>query len=120
MNRGRAVLGGLLLVCALSLALYIGAGAARKALNRGTVTLFTFAPPQAPPAASLVSGPMDLNSASMGELMSLPGIGEHLAREIILARERRPFSYLEDLATIPGIGERRIEALRPLVCVLPP
>jgi competence ComEA-like helix-hairpin-helix protein len=65
-------------------------------------------------------GKIDLNSADLEALVSLPGIGEHLAELIIEARERCPFSYLEDLSTIPGIGERRLEAIRPLVCILPP
>ena len=48
-------------------------------------------------------------------LCSLPGIGPHLARLIIQHRERSPFYYVEDLKVIPGIGDKRVEGLRPLL-----
>ena len=58
-----------------------------------------------------------INTAPLATLMTLPGIGETTARQIVAAREQQPFHYLEDLMTIPGIGERRLEQIRPFLKV---
>ncbi len=68
----------------------------------------------APERLHLWSVPIDLNRASEPELRSLDGIGPELARRIIA---RRPYSRVEDLAQIPGIGTRRALALRSRVVV---
>lgn len=60
---------------------------------------------------------LNLNTATLNELMALPGIGEKLAQAIISAREASSFYYVEDLRAVPGIGDRRLEALKPLVKV---
>lgn len=49
---------------------------------------------------------IDLNSAGMAELMRLPGIGEKRAQAILEHRaENGPFTYVEDLREVDGIGE---------------
>ncbi len=53
--------------------------------------------------------PVDVNTASLSELESLPEIGPTLARAIAA---ERPFTRVEDLARVPGIGPRRLAALR--------
>ncbi len=55
---------------------------------------------------------ISLNSASEGDLDRLPGIGPALAERIVA---RRPFSSVEDLLNVPGIGAVTLEKLRPLV-----
>lgn len=53
------------------------------------------------------SYPLNVNTASAGELETLPGIGPVLAGAIIDYRERcGPFSKLEDLLNVSGIGEK--------------
>lgn len=55
---------------------------------------------------------IDLNSASLQELMKLPGIGEKRARDIILLREQKGgFSAKEDILEISGISERLLESI---------
>ena len=50
--------------------------------------------------------PVDLNTATMEELISLPSIGEVRAQAIIDYRETNgPFRYVEDLRNVKGIGE---------------
>lgn len=49
------------------------------------------------------------NTATRGELMTLPGIGEKTANDIIGGR---PFQRAEDLLEIPGIGPKTLEKMK--------
>jgi competence protein ComEA len=60
---------------------------------------------------------MNLNTASSTQLEELPGIGPSLADRIILHRERRPFTSVEQLTSVRGIGPKTLDAVRPLVRV---
>lgn len=65
-----------------------------------------------------VSFPIDLNTAGERELTALPGIGEVLARRILAYREENgPFRTAEELMYVPGIGEKRMEAIWDLVTI---
>ncbi len=55
---------------------------------------------------------IDINDGTQGQLESLPGIGPALARAIIAAR---PFSSLDDLKRVRGIGTSSLQKLRPLI-----
>jgi len=59
---------------------------------------------------------VDLNSASVGELETLPGIGRKLAERIIATR---PYQSVDDLTKVKGIGNKTLEKMRPLVTVKP-
>jgi competence ComEA-like helix-hairpin-helix protein len=65
------------------------------------------------PAASVR---VDLNSATLEQLDSLPGIGPKLASEII---KHRPFRTFSDLLAVPGIGEKTLRAIEPHATVSP-
>lgn len=55
---------------------------------------------------------VDINTAGLEELMTLPGIGEKRARAILAYREEHgPFRYVEDLIQVSGIGESLLEGL---------
>ena len=61
---------------------------------------------------------VNLNTASSGQLETLPGIGKQTADKIIKDRERNgPFLKVDDLTRVSGIGEKRLEAIRDLICV---
>ena len=61
---------------------------------------------------------VDLNMATMTQLLDLPGIGPVLAERIMRDREQHgPFSAVEDLLDVSGIGEARLLELRSLVDV---
>ncbi len=63
------------------------------------------------------SGPLDLNTATEAQLEALPGIGAVTAGRIVAYRATHPFTSIEQLREIPGIGERRLAALQRLVTV---
>ena len=61
---------------------------------------------------------VDLNTAGVEELVTLPGIGEGLAERIVAYRtEHGPFEGLEDLTGVSGIGEKKLEELRDHIIV---
>jgi competence protein ComEA len=77
----------------------------------------TVAPePQAGGTGETATGPVSLNSATLEQLDSLPGVGPAIAQDIIAYREAQgPFTSVEQLTDVPGIGPAKLEKLRPLV-----
>jgi competence protein ComEA len=69
-----------------------------------------------PPAGKLVN----LNTASAAELEQLPGVGPTTAQKIVEYRQANgPFTRVEDLLKIPGLGPSSLEEIRGLVTVGP-
>ena len=53
-----------------------------------------------------ISGKVNINTATQEELMTLTGIGASKAKDIISYRETNgPFTKIEDLKNVPGIGD---------------
>ena len=56
---------------------------------------------------------INLNTATMQQLQTLPGVGPALAQRIIAFRERNHgFKRIEELLAIPGISEKKWKAIR--------
>ncbi|WP_433828857.1 ComEA family DNA-binding protein [Actinoplanes sp. CA-015351] len=78
----------------------------------GTVTV----PGVHPPSGS--GGPLNLNTADLGDLDALPGVGPVLAQRILDARDAQGgFTSVADLRKVDGIGDARYEQLKELVTV---
>lgn len=70
------------------------------------------APAPAPKAAPAPGGKININSAGVGELEQLPGIGPSKAQAILRDREERgPFTTCADLDRVEGIGPATVTLL---------
>lgn len=73
-------------------------------------------PPEMGPAGA--AGPVDLNTATVAELDTLPGVGPVLAQRILDWRTQHgQFATVDQLSDVPGIGDARMAQLRDLVRV---
>ncbi|HAN75079.1 MAG TPA: competence protein ComE [Planktothrix sp. UBA8402] len=54
---------------------------------------------------------INLNTATQQELETLPGVGAKLAQNIIAARQKKPFTSLEDLDQVSGFGPKLLEKI---------
>jgi competence protein ComEA len=67
---------------------------------------------------SAAAGPVDLNTATLPDLDSLPGVGPVLAQRILDFRaEHGRFTAVEELGEVPGIGPAKFAALKAKVRV---
>jgi competence protein ComEA len=60
---------------------------------------------------------IDINTASVDSLMTLPGIGEVYAKRIIDYRSNKKFTSIEEIKNIQGIGDKTFEKLKDLISV---
>src|SRR5262245_60209130 len=76
----------------------------------------------APPAraAKAVDGVININTAEVGVLGLLPGIGPAKAAQIVVYRKRRPFRTVDELVRIRGIGRKMVRQLRAHLAVAGP
>lgn len=65
------------------------------------------------PVAGAADRGIDLNRATAAELEDLPGVGPVLAGRIVAYRDLHgPFTTVEDLLDVGGIGEAKLAAMR--------
>ncbi len=63
---------------------------------------------------------IDLNSASVAELMRLPGVGKKRAQAIVAWREKRPFRRPEEVTRVRGVSEAWFARVKPHLVASPP
>ena len=69
-------------------------------------------------AGAAAGSPIDLNTAGVAELETLPGVGPATAAAIVEHREQQgPYATIDDLEAVRGIGPAKIDAIRDLVTV---
>ena len=70
------------------------------------------------PAAMAKAATIDMNSASVSDLESLPGVGRRTAERIVEYRQKNgSFKKIEELMNVKGIGEKSFLKLKPLIAV---
>ena len=78
----------------------------------------TVAPPASGGAVAGVAGLINVNAAMATELEELPGVGEVIAQAIVDYRtENGPFTSVDQLLDVSGIGDATLEDIRDLVSV---
>ncbi len=69
-------------------------------------------------AAFLFFHPLSINHADQCLLSSIPGIGPQLSGRIVELREKQgPFSHLDDLLQVRGIGEKKLDKIKKYCCI---
>jgi competence protein ComEA len=61
---------------------------------------------------------VNINTASLADLQTLPGVGARMAARIVEYRQKNgPFKKIEELMNVQGIGEKNFLKLKPQITV---
>jgi competence protein ComEA len=69
-------------------------------------------------SAAVAKAPVNLNTATVDQLETLPGVGRATAQRILDYRQKvGGFKKIEELMNVKGIGEKSFLKLKPLIAV---
>ena len=88
----------------------------RLCLEDGAFTVYELTPDE----RFAIGLKLDLNEASVADLIHVPGLSDALAARVVEARAEQAFCAVEDLVRVRGIGARKLEWVRPFVEVRNP
>ena len=75
-------------------------------------------PGRSKPQVATAAAPVNLNTASVSEIATLPGVGPKAAERIVEYRQKNGgFKKIEELMNVKGIGEKSFLKLKPLITV---
>jgi competence protein ComEA len=75
-------------------------------------------PARSKPQVATAAAPVNLNTASVSEIATLPGVGPKAAQRIVEYRQKNGgFKKIEELMNVKGIGEKSFLKLKPLITV---
>ena len=60
---------------------------------------------------------VNINTSGREELMTLPGIGETMAGNIIRYREKKPFTDITEIMNVEGIGQAKFDKIKDDICI---
>jgi competence ComEA-like helix-hairpin-helix protein len=73
------------------------------------------------PAPGVAVEPVDINSATVADLMTVPGMDQVTAQNIVQYREvNGPFDSVDGLLNVSGVDEQRLDSLRDWITVREP
>ena len=101
----------------LRIVLSLVAATALVAATGATLAAQTKTPPPAAakPASTTI---VNINTASITEFATLPGVGAKMAARIIEYRQKNgPFKKVEELMNVRGVGEKNFLKLKPQITV---
>jgi competence protein ComEA len=88
------------------------------AIGEATPTTVPVASKTTPSASKAPTGKININTATIAELDTLPGIGPAIAQRIIEYRAQNgAFQKIEDLKKVRGIGDALFDQIKDLVTV---
>lgn len=67
-----------------------------------------------------LTGVVNINTASVQQLVLLPGVGEAIAQRIVDYRAQKAFKKIEELRAVKGIGERTFQKISRFLSVSGP
>ncbi len=68
--------------------------------------------------SGVIGGPVNINTASLAQLETLPGVGPSTAQKIIDYRAQSGgFKAIDELKNVPGIGDAKFDAVKDVISI---